>query len=152
MNELVRPGQDGAIMELVKELLLNGKMIRARTEGKSMYPCIREGDYVTVKPVRYEEARIGDILAYERDPGILTAHRLLRKNSYLITKGDANISPFYDPPISPEALLGKIIKIERAGRVIQMEKPIYRIKGYIIAYLLICRAKYLYYKGIRHVV
>ena len=94
-----------------------------------------------VKPISLEEARIGDIVAYRRDEShsVLTNHRVIRIGKdrgqrYLITKGDRNIYRDF-PLISPEDVLGKVVSIERNGRVTSLETPFYRLLGYLKARL-----------------
>ncbi|MCX7661292.1 MAG: hypothetical protein N2Z79_01240, partial [Candidatus Omnitrophica bacterium] len=76
------------------------------------------------------------------------AHRLLRKvyrdNRYIfITKADSNLKE--DAPFAEEDLLGRIIRIKRENKEIELDsfsvKLVNRVKG--IIFLLIFYAKYI---------
>ena len=134
-------GQVEAIRQLFINLLREGLVIRSLALGESMSPCIKKGDSLMVKPISLEEARIGDIVAYRRDEShsVLTNHRVIRIGKdrgqrYLITKGDPNVYCDF-PLVSPEDVLGKVVSIERNGRVTSLETPFYRLLGYLKARL-----------------
>lgn len=131
--------QAEAIRQLFINLLREGHVIRSLALGESMSPCIKKGDSLMVKPISLEEARIGDIVAYRRDEShsVLTNHRVIRIGKdrgqrYLITKGDPNVYCDF-PLVSPEDVLGKVVSIERNGRVTSLETPFYRLLGYLKA-------------------
>lgn len=129
------------IREIFAEQLRRGQLVRINIKGSSMHPLIQMGDIVVVRPVRFEEARIGDIIVYTRDlEQGFTAHRLIRKTrdkegrKYLFTKADANIHG--DFPVYPEDIYGKVLTIERKdGRIINLETKLNRLSSYLIAYL-----------------
>ncbi len=86
---------DEAIRQMFTDLLRDGHCIRSPARAESMSPFIRQGDFLTVKPITFAEAQIGDIVAYRRDEteSVLTTHRVVQKGRdgegpYLITKGD----------------------------------------------------------------
>ncbi len=128
--------EDKLIKEFFKEILKRRGSISLKAFGGSMRPLIRSGDFLTIQPIDSDNLRIGDILAFRKDSilNITIAHRLVdKKGSFLITKGDAHIRP--DSPILQEKLLGKVIKIEREGRTIEIEKFFYIWLGKFIAYI-----------------
>ena len=100
-----------------------------RVFGASMFPWIRSGDLVFVRRFAREQAAPGDVIAFERD-GRLFVHRVVRgavspssvrgrTSSGLITKGDALDRE--DAPVSREEFLGRVIRIHRGKRHIDME-------------------------------
>jgi signal peptidase I len=109
-------------------------------KGNSMRPFIKKSDIVTVKPIKFAETRIGDIIVYTRsvEHGF-TAHRLIRKRrnaqgrEFLFTKGDVSIHG--DFPVYPEDIYGKVVTIERNGKSINLETRFRCSLGYLIAYL-----------------
>jgi len=127
------------IQDLFIRLLQEGQSLSCVVNGGSMVPCIRKGDFVTVKPITFAEAQIGDIVAYRRGETerVLTTHRVIQKGRdgegpYLITKGDR--SRFLDFPIKcPTDVYGKIVSRERHGRLISLETHFHRVLGYLIA-------------------
>ncbi|MDA2927263.1 hypothetical protein MYX78_08535 [Acidobacteria bacterium AH-259-G07] len=94
-----------------------------------------------MKPITFAEAKIGDILAYRthETESVLTTHRVIQKGRdgegpYLITKGDR--SRFRDLPITcPTNVYGKIVSMERNGRLISLETHLHRVLSYLIARL-----------------
>ena len=130
--------------ELISQLFINllreGHAIRCVAVGVSMSPCIKKGDLLMVKPIAFEEAEIGEIVAFRRDESqsVLTTHRVIQKGKelgrrYLITKGDRNL--YRDFPLSPQEVFGKVVGIERKGQLISLETPFYRLRGYLKARL-----------------
>jgi hypothetical protein len=80
-----------------------------------MYPTIRDGDVVQVRPVKAGEIGIGDIFLF-RNSGRLFVHRLVAKSRQgdrllLIAKGDANPRP--DKQVEHLDVLGKIVEVRR---------------------------------------
>lgn len=129
------------IQQIFVGLLRDGYLIRSWARGESMSPFIRKGDFLTVKPITFAEAKIGDILAYRRDEteNVLTTHRVIQKGRdgegpYIITKGDRN--RFRDLPISCAThVYGRVVSVERNGRLISLETHLHRVLGYLIALL-----------------
>jgi len=133
--------QADLIRQLFINLLREGQAIRSWTVGESMSPCIKKGDCLTVRPIAFEEAGIGDIVAYRTNESqsVLTNHRVIRKGKdrgqrYLITKGDRNVYRDF-PLVCPQDVLGKVVSIERNGRVTSLETPFYRLLGTLKARL-----------------
>jgi len=127
--------------QLFIDLLREGYAIRCLAVGESMSPCIKKGDLLMVKPISFEEAGIGEIVAYRKDEShsVLTTHRVVQQGKdgdqrYLITKGDRNIYRDF-PLVSPVDVLGKVVGIERKGQLISLETPFYRLCGYLMARL-----------------
>lgn len=127
-----------AIRELFIDLLKEGRVIRSPAAGESMSPCIRAGDLLMVRPVALEEVRIGEIVAFRKEEShkVLTTHRVVDKGiqgaqPYLMTKGDRNL--YRDVPLFAQDVLGKVVGIERTGRLISLETPFCRLRGYLMA-------------------
>ena len=70
------------IAPLLVEQLRKGRRVRFRAEGRSMEPFLFAGDVVEVEPLRIgddnQSLRAGDVLCYERAPGLLRLHRFVR--------------------------------------------------------------------------
>lgn len=94
------------------KLLESGYKVRFVASGHSMSPIIKDGDFVTVEPLS-EETRRRDIYLYQRD-GRPIIHRLVSsRGGNLIMRGDACSRD--DEPVNQAQLLGRVIRIERAG-------------------------------------
>ena len=88
-----------------------------------MQPLIKDGDYLTVRPVNH--LKIGDIVLYSSPPDKLIVHRINKiRGGFIITKGDSVF--WQDSPVRREDILGKVIIIERRNRRIDLEKGIWK--------------------------
>ncbi len=126
-----------AVQEILFSLLKDGKEVWAQTQGRSMRPLIREGDFVRIKPLKAGEAEAGDVIAFlgNKTKDTIIAHRLVRRNKgALITQGDNHIFTT-DPPLNEEKLLGKVIAIKRNGKFRSFEQGFLKYYGRVIAYL-----------------
>ncbi len=103
-----------------------------------MYPSIREGELITVEPVRAADVKLGDIVLYRLDRDTqssvlspqsssgLIAHRVvgssLAQSSVLgphyFLRGDASLS--CDKPVEARQILGRVASVEREGRAISL--------------------------------
>jgi len=92
-----------------------GTRVRFRACGQSMRPNVLDGDLVEIEPVAEENLRRGDI-ALTRSSGRFLLHRVVGRDwasGKAITRGDAGMA--MDRPA--EAVLGKVVSIERDGKV-----------------------------------
>ena len=96
-------------------LLAEGKTIRIKAHGYSMYPAIKPGSLILIEPLRQKGKPVpGEIVALKRENGIVV-HRIMKKvikNSitYYITRGDSNANT--DTPVTIEKIVGRIVKSE----------------------------------------
>lgn len=92
-----------------------------------MAPAIRDGDRVTVVPVRPQEIRRGDVVLYTSDRG-LTAHRVAGRpdggRENFLAQGDAPGSPW--ETVAVRQLLGRVEAVERDGRRVSIRRPFVR--------------------------
>lgn len=125
MNNLI-------LLHFSQKIFEKGENLRVQVFGSSMFPLIRSGDIVTVKPMPPENLTVGEVLFYYKD-GIFFAHRLKERssNSLIITRGD-NL-PFNDNFITPSEVLGKIVTVERRGKKIDMESGLMRLVNWTTA-------------------
>ena len=113
------------LLDLTAELLSRGTTVRFRSSGRSMYPSIREGELITVEPVVASDVTLGDIVLYRSEKGVI-AHRVVgtspAQSSVLspqyFLRGDASLSR--DEPVTPEQILGRVIRVERDGRSVAL--------------------------------
>jgi hypothetical protein len=97
-----------------------------------MYPSIQDGESITVEPVAPSQVKRGDILVHHNGRGVI-AHRVVRiarrnpllnaEDSFLepsfILRGDA--SSICDEPVEVDQVLGKVVSVERNGRLIDLD-------------------------------
>lgn len=99
-------------------LLAEGKTIRVKAHGYSMYPCIKPGATVLIEPLKMKGPPVcGEIIAIKRNEG-LVVHRLIKiiKNNgteQYIARGDSNARA--DDPVGIAMIAGRITKAENVG-------------------------------------
>ncbi|MFC1867712.1 S24/S26 family peptidase [Thermodesulfobacteriota bacterium] len=87
-----------------------------RVQGNSMYPFLRDNDFVVVKKTRPGSLRKGNILVYLGRNGQHIVHRLVKKekDGIFYLKGDGyNLSP---ESINIDSIVGKAIGFVRDSR------------------------------------
>jgi signal peptidase I len=99
-------------------LLSEGKTIRIKAHGYSMYPCIKPGSLILIEPIRVKGIpKPGEIIAIQREAGLIV-HRLTKiviNNGirYYIARGDSNAYP--DNPVKIDKIAGRITGAESTG-------------------------------------
>ena len=99
-------------------LLEEGKTVRIKAHGYSMYPAVKPGSLILIEPlVQKGRPEPGEIVAVKRENGIIV-HRVTKrfvKNgvTWYVTRGDSNARP--DNPVKIEQIAGRIIKSEATG-------------------------------------
>ena len=99
-------------------LLSEGKTIRIKAHGYSMYPSIKPGSLVLIEPLRVKGPPVpGEIIAIEKGDGLII-HRLTRiivsnKVKTYIARGDSN--SFADNPVKIDKIAGRIVGAETTG-------------------------------------
>jgi hypothetical protein len=97
--------------------LEEGRSMRFRPLGRSMTPCLRPGDIVSICPGK--TCHTGDIVLWKKR-GVLVLHRVVgRKNGHIITKGDSLRG--LDALVLREQILGRAVSRERRGRLRRLD-------------------------------
>lgn len=116
MNNL--PMNHNMVKDIGLTLLSEGKTIRIKAHGYSMYPCIKPGSLILIEPIHLKGAPVpGEIIAIKRENG-LVVHRLTKivvKNGItcFIARGDSNA--YADNPIKIDKIAGRIVRSETTG-------------------------------------
>jgi signal peptidase I len=116
MNKYLKP--PSSIKDLGSTLLAEGKNIRIKAHGYSMYPAIKPGSLIIIEPISHKgKPSVGEIIAIRREQGLIV-HRLTRvilKDDvrYYIARGDSNA--YADKPITIERIAGRITGSEATG-------------------------------------
>jgi Peptidase S24-like len=146
-------GQDLETPRSIAERIRANGSVCFRVFGGSMFPWIRAGDILFARRCEIEQARDGEVVLFERD-GRLFVHRVLRRatansqgiaRSILFTKGDALDG--CDPPVSFAEFLGRVTRLNRKRRHIDLESAGQVLRGRILAYL--SRESSLVYRPLR---
>lgn len=122
-------------------LLAEGKTIRVRAGGTSMYPSIKPGSVIFIKPLEKDAGPLpGEIIAWKKDSGIVV-HRLIKSykqkgQNFFVTRGDS--SPAEDEPVLLEQIAGKVVRVENSkgkpvppGNYIN-KKPNYTLNRFLV--------------------
>ncbi len=104
--------------DLSLTLLAEGKTIRIKAHGYSMYPCIKPGSLIIIEPVKVKGPPVpGEIIAIQRENGLIV-HRLTRiikkEGIPLYTaRGDSNA--YSDDPVKLSMIVGRVTGAETTG-------------------------------------
>jgi signal peptidase len=115
----------GEFASLSFELLERGAAVRFAAHGSSMWPFIRGGDVLVVRPVEVEALRVGDVVLYRTGGGGLMAHRMIRRavrggQTGLLIRGDGSAGP--GDWVRPEQVLGRVTTVERGERMRRLDR------------------------------
>ncbi len=103
------------LKEVSLSLLAEGKSLRIKPTGYSMFPAIRPGNIVIIAPVKNRSNLTpGDIVVFKRDSDFVL-HRLIdiryhNDNIFCTTRGDSSINE--DKPITVDKIIGVVTTIE----------------------------------------
>lgn len=129
---------------VIRSLLESGQAIRFQARGRSMAPFIRDGDTLTVEPVKPAALRLGAILFCVAPDGRFLCHRVLDLKKHgatltALTRGDALTGP---REVIPEtAILGLVVARERNGKSTPLDTPSARLIGRLWTFSQTWRAK-----------
>ena len=117
------------LKEVSLSLLTEGKSLRIKPAGYSMFPAIRPGNIVIIAPVK-DRSKLtpGDIIVFKRESDFvlhrLTDIRHRDDNTIFITQGDSSINE--DLPITADKITGVVTIIEtKLGKTMPHRRKIY---------------------------
>jgi hypothetical protein len=128
------PCTSAAFAGLSADILRHGKSLRFRARGASMHPLVQDGDTLLVHPLDAGVVRVGDVVLCSSGLDRVLVHRVLHRRmnsqgySYLV-QGDQMLSP--DGWIPQAQVYGQVAGIERAGKRIDMRRPVMRVLGWL---------------------
>ena len=106
------------VKDISLTLLSEGKTVRIKAHGYSMYPCIKPGSLLLIEPIQLNGSPVpGEIIAVRRESG-LVVHRLSKitvKNGVRLftARGDSNA--YSDYPVTIDMIAGRIVRAETTG-------------------------------------
>jgi phage repressor protein C with HTH and peptisase S24 domain len=110
--------------DLFAELLAKGHRATLRARGGSMWPAIRDGDVLTLAPLRAGDeggppaVRPGDVVAL-RCGEALVVHRVVRcEGGGVVLRGDA--LPREDGAFAASAILGRVVAVRRGSQELRL--------------------------------
>lgn len=118
--------------ELAVHLLRRGRPLRIKARGASMVPFLWDSDVAIVTPTEEREIRVGDVLCYEA-AGRIFLHRLIERDGIrFLAKGDALACV---DVIDRAQVLGKVVAVERHGRIRRLDTRAARWRSRVIVSL-----------------
>jgi signal peptidase I len=107
-----------AVKNMSVSLLAEGKTIRIKAHGYSMYPAIKPGSLILIEPLKKKGSPVpGEIVALKRETG-LVVHRIVKRVikdgvEYYIARGDSN--SMADNPVTIGKIAGRVVRSEPTG-------------------------------------
>jgi signal peptidase I len=119
----------------VSEALQDRGQVALRVYGTSMLPWLRAGDVLQVQAASQGSVRCGDIVLF-RHCAHFVVHRIIEKHgpfhkAQYLAKGDAN--PDSDRLLGQEEIFGRVLRIYRGNRLIDLDSPGQLMLGLLIA-------------------
>lgn len=109
------------------------RAIKLEVISGSMLPMLKPGDKVLVDRAQADSLRIGDLVV-TRKRGEFITHRLVGRGAETwITKGDG--LRHLDPPVAKDAILGKVVSIERKGVKIDLQTSFWNWMNFSLGYI-----------------
>jgi len=123
----------GQILQLLEQ---QGR-VTLRVRGSSMLPWIKPGDVAIIRRADIENVRCGDVVLFKHESRLFV-HRLVEKQGTLrevrfLAKGDAHPDP--DGIVDRDLVLGRLVRIYRGNRQIDLDSPIQLALGLIVSQL-----------------
>jgi len=117
------------LTDLINEELNSGKAFCFVVSTVSMLPLIKPEDEIVLRKHPLNTLKRGDVVVFEKYRELYTHRLLYRRMSgskiELITKGDNSF--IADEAISEKDLLGKVIRIKRDNKSINLESKFWKI-------------------------
>ena len=125
---------------LLRELLAAGQSVVVRARGRSMWPLLRDGDRLTVAPIR-GVARHGDVVVCESGDGYCKAHRVLgrlRRGGETIYRIRGDAEPGVGEAVETARVIGVAVAVERDGRSFRLDTGVVRMMALARVALAAC--------------
>lgn len=105
-----------ALLELMRAVLARSVPFRFRARGWSMDPFIRDGDVITISPLRGVLPRVGEVVAFawSGTPSVVVHRVVGRRGTGSLIRGDG-VPEYADGIIPPQNVLGRVTRVERNG-------------------------------------
>lgn len=102
-----------------------------------MLPWVRPGDIAVVRGGGLDGVRCGDVVLFRRSDHLFV-HRIVEKRGALdksrfFAKGDAH--PTTDGAVTEDEMLGRVVRLYRRGRRIDLDAPVQMALGLVISQL-----------------
>ena len=109
----------------IEQLLAEGKTIKIKPQGYSMYPLFVPGrDEACIEHTDFYSLKRGDVILYRRDKSILVLHRIWKitgNSFYMVGDNQTEI----EGPLRADQVRGKLTGFVRNGKFVDVKNPIY---------------------------
>jgi len=124
-SERIRGERRAGDAARIAETLAHRGRLSLRVHGTSMLPWVQAGDIALIRKIPHENVRCGDVVLFRRE-NQLFVHRIVEKrgsseHGEIFSKGDAHPTP--DGVVNERELLGRVVRIYRNGRRINLDAP-----------------------------
>lgn len=131
-------------LSLFQDILSSGSFLRVRVTGRSMSPFLDGGEILTIRKASASSLRRGDLVFFKNLDGHPVIHRVVKKQKHrdgitFQTRGDALIG--FDGPVKEEHILGKVCRVERGQRHVNLETICCRYMNYLRAMINLCESR-----------
>jgi len=128
------------IRDIGFSFLSEGKILKVRADGFSMYPSIRQGAVIFIEPLAEGIDPVpGEIIAWKRESGFVVHRltRILKSNDDIayITRGDS--CAYEDQPVRKDQIAGKVVRIDQGKERIETEQELIRKPAYFYNRLIL---------------
>jgi signal peptidase I len=104
--------------DLSLTLLAEGKTIRIKAHGYSMYPSIKPGSIIIIEPLKVKGPPVpGEIIAIQREKGLIV-HRLtgiIKKEGITFYKARGDSNAYSDNLVRLSSIVGRVTGAETTG-------------------------------------
>ena len=119
----------------IEQLLADGKTIKIKPQGYSMYPLFVPGrDEACIERTDFSSLKRGDVILYRRDKSILVLHRIWKitgDSFYMVGDNQTEI----EGPLRADQVRGKLTGFVRNGKFVDVKNPIYRFSSSLWLFL-----------------
>lgn len=121
----------------IAQVLEQQGRVMMRVRGSSMLPWIKAGDIALIRRADINCLRCGDVVLFKRESRLFV-HRLVEKHgtreeARFLAKGDAHPRP--DGMVDRDLVLGRVARIYRNDKTIDLDSPLQLKLGLIISQL-----------------
>ena len=113
------PLSSEALLDLMSAVLAKGVPFRFYAKGWSMAPFIKDGDVITISPLKSKPVSVGEVVAFRHpQTGKLVVHRsIVKHGTAVLIRGD-HVDNYTDGLVPIDDIIGRVTKIERNKRQI----------------------------------
>jgi hypothetical protein len=120
------------LAELLREVLARGGSISFEARGNSMYPTIRHGEKIVVRPFQPTRLKLGTVALFLSPSGSLVTHRIVGLAMeggvrYVMLRGDGVADHVDVVPV--EQVLAEVVYVTGSAGRVRLERGLNRLLG-----------------------